>query len=1345
MNNTDTASGTPAQVSYAIVVDTTADTNPVDLTSDQISLREAIEISNGTIPLSSLTPNARAQITVTTLPPSTLNAPRVPNTIDFNIPGSGLQTISVGSALPAISTPLIINGYSEPGLAPGSVGPINPVTVPQEDIADPLIQLDGSGLSRSIPVDGLDIQTSNCVIDGLIVTGFSGRGISISGANSQGNWLWGNFLGTLPDSVNGRNFLNGAGLGNDIAGVQIDSSNNTIGGNDPGQRNIIDNNGDGLILDTSSGVGTLVEGNFILDNLNAGVLVISSNNTIGQQTSGGGNVISGNASVGILITGNPIGLPSGVVVGPNIQGNGVFGNVIGLDIGNYVGISVPGTFAVRPRIVVTQQLTGIDIENSSGNAIGNAIAASQNIIAGNVGDGIDINGLSSVGNTVAGNLIGFSTGDSPAPPYSTVLANLTYQPNENGIVITSPGNTIGGSATGAANTISNNRQNGIVLSGAGAQGNTVLDNIIGLTPDGSIAIGNAFDGILVDNAPSNLMSGNTISGNNHGVVITDGQYGKPGNINTATGNLVQGNLIGTDGSGSVDLGNAVYGVWLDNAPLNTIGGTASGQGNTISGNNYGVVITGAGAMNNLIQGNDIGTSRDGKSPLGNSVDGVLVDASNNTIGGLPTGAGNTIENNVGFGVDINSGTGNAILSNSIFGNLDQNDAVTLPAPPDPGGIALKTANNANHDQVDPVLTAVLPNGPATSVQGSLTALANTTYTLQFFSSNAKDPSGSSQGQTLVDTVNVTTDATGKTAFSLTVPAGIVSGQWVTATATDPTGNTSAFSNSVIAVPVALQLGATSYTVNEKAGALAITVTRTGGQGGSVSVNFTVSGGTATAGVDFTAVSGTLYFNPGDPATKTFTVPILDAQKVSGAVTVNVALSNPGNGATLGNPASATLTIQDTDQPAIGFSGTSPYTFYGAGVAYFTVTRNTSANTATVKYTTSNGTALAGVNYTATSGTLTFNPGQTSQVVPVTILDDSQFHNAPLTFGLTLSQPTGTALGPNSSIVASDVTSNAPGVFQLTQSTLAVAPGGTTIAITVVRTGGKTGAVSVNYATGLGTARPGVDYTPTSGTLHFSPGQTSQVVYVPVVNTGTTGASPTFVFGLGNPTAGATLGPLMNTTVTLVHPTPGANNPAANVPSTVSEVFPVATTNGFNQVVITFTKAMDPTRATNAANYRLTVNGKAVPIARAGYDPTANHTVLFLGATVPFGAFAQLFITGLADTNGVLFDGSGTGKNPGSAYSALIGEGSQLTYIDRSGNTVGLKLTGPGLIVLRRSLDGEAQELRFVGATPNLTILTGTLVARAGTAGTTSIASITGASGVTIRLPSPPFYLGGITP
>jgi hypothetical protein len=306
------------------------------------------------------------------------------------------------------------------------------------------------------------------------------------------------------------------------------------------------------------------------------------------------------------------------------------------------------------------------------------------------------------------------------------------------------------------------------------------------------------------------------------------------------------------------------------------------------------------------------------------------------------------------------------------------------------------------------------------------------------------------------------------------------------------------------------------------------------------------------------------------------------------------------------------------------------------------------------------------------------------------------------------------------------------------------------AVTVLRTGGKTGSVSVSYATAPVTARAGVDYTPVSGTLTFAPGEVSKVVDVPVFKTGVPGASPTFRFGLGNPTGGSTLGAVGLATVTIDHPLPagaggpsGSGGPSGAAPSTVSDILPMANSRGIYEVVITFSKAMDLTRAQNAANYDLILNGRPVPIVKAGYDPAYDHTVLFLGATVPLGVFARLDVRGLVDTSGIPFDGSGTGHSPGSPYAALIGEGRQLVYTDRSGDSVNLTLSGPGLIALRRGLDGEAQALRFLGTTANVSTLTGLVVPKPGTAGTTSIPSISGAAGVKIKLPTPPFYLGGI--
>src|SRR5262249_45947087 len=142
-------------------------------------------------------------------------------------------------------------------------------------------------------------------------------------------------------------------------------------------------------------------------------------------------------------------------------------------------------------------------------------------------------------------------------------------------------------------------------------------------------------------------------------------------------NIVAGNFIGTQSDGVTILANAADGVKIDNAPGNTIGGTASGAANVLSGNNYGVVISSAGASGNLVEGNAIRTDLSGAGPVRNAIGGVLITmgASNNTIGGTATGAGNSIAFNVGNGVNVVSGTGNAVLSNKIFGNNLQGIAI----------------------------------------------------------------------------------------------------------------------------------------------------------------------------------------------------------------------------------------------------------------------------------------------------------------------------------------------------------------------------------------------------------------------------------------------------------------------------------------------------------------------------------------------------------------------------------------------------------------------------------------------------------------------------------------------
>lgn len=214
-------------------------------------------------------------------------------------------------------------------------------------------------------------------------------------------------------------------------------------------------------------------------------------------------------------------------------------------------------------------------------------------------------------------------------------------------------------------------------------------------------------------------------------------------------------------------------------------------------------------------------------------------------------------------------------------------------------------------------------------------------------------------------------------------------------------------------PGTLRFSVAGYSVNENGGTATITVTRTGGSSGSVSVNYATSNGTATAGSDYTATSGTLSFADGE-MTRTFTIAITNDALLEGNETINLTLSNPTGGANLGSPATAVLTIQDDDaaQPGVIQFSTTAYTVNEAqGTITITVTRTGGSNVpVSVNYATSNGTATAGSDYTSTSGTLTFGVGETTKTFTIPIINDTAIES-PETVTLTLSNPTnGATLG-----------------------------------------------------------------------------------------------------------------------------------------------------------------------------------------------------------------------------------------------------------------------------------------------------------------------------------------------
>src|SRR5439155_26762615 len=127
----------------------------------------------------------------------------------------------------------------------------------------------------------------------------------------------------------------------------------------------------------------------------------------------------------------------------------------------------------------------------------------------------------------------------------------------------------------------------------------------------------------------------------------------------ATANVVQGNYIGVDATGSTALGNGDAGVAITNTANNTVGGTTPPARNVISGNQQaGVAISQAGATGNVVQGNYIGTDASGMSPLGNGTGVEISDAPSNLVGGVAPGAGNVIAaNGLGGGPGANAGVG----------------------------------------------------------------------------------------------------------------------------------------------------------------------------------------------------------------------------------------------------------------------------------------------------------------------------------------------------------------------------------------------------------------------------------------------------------------------------------------------------------------------------------------------------------------------------------------------------------------------------------------------------------------------------------------------------------------
>ena len=678
--------------------------------------------------------------------------------IQFQIPGSGVHTIQPATALPQITDPVTIDGTLQTGYTPTT----------------PMIEINGANAGAS--ADGLDISAGNTTVKGIVIDGFGGDGISLF--TKGGDTITADFLGIDPTGATAK--------ANGVSGILVLSANNVIGGTTAATRNILSGNGfSGIQINGSGATGNTVEGNFIgtdltgtkaVANASDGVLVNggATKNTIGGTSSGVFNVISGNTFFGV-----------------QVADAGTNNNLVE---GNYVGTDVTGTKAVA------NASEGIVVSNGAqNNTIGGTTAAARNLVSGNTFSGIQVAGTTTGTNTttnvVEGNYVGTDVTGTKALANGSdgILVDSGAQNNTIGGTSTGTLNLVSGNTFSGIEVSDAGTNTNVV------EGNYVGTDVTGTKALANGSDGILVDNGAQSNTIGGTTTGarNLVSGNSFAGIQVEGTTTGTDTKN----NLVEGNYVGTDVTGAKALGNLSDGIFVNNgATNNTIGGSAAGAGNLVSANAFaGVELSDTGTNSNIVAGNIIGTDPTGLINLGNTDAGVLIrlGAQNNQVGGSSALA-NVIAFNNFSGVSVGDATttGNSIRANSIYDNtplgIDLGGQGEITQNQRNGG-----ATGPNNLENYPVIKATSP-GASTTISGDYNSLPSTVFTLDFYANPTRDPSFYGQGQTYLGSTTVTTDANGDATFSATLPVATTAGEWVAATATDPNGNTSEFS---VALPL----------------------------------------------------------------------------------------------------------------------------------------------------------------------------------------------------------------------------------------------------------------------------------------------------------------------------------------------------------------------------------------------------------------------------------------------------------------------------------------------------------------------------------------------------------------
>lgn len=863
--------------------------------------------------------------------------------------------------------------------------------------------------SHGVLVYGNDAEIGGLGQKGNVISGNGGHGIYIRFV-SNGS-IRGNLIG-----LNAPGLSASANLGNGIYADRCASlviNANLIGGNgDHGLYAIGDTAANHRVEFYSNIVGINASGNGTVPNQGHGLELrdLHGNSLIGGVVAGVArpNIIGGNAGHGIhLVDASNIVIESNRV-GVGSNGASPFPNgQSGIEIQHSSAVQVGGDTSLKGNIVSGNSANGIGLNYGTEatlrrNLVG--LDATGTLDVGNAGRGIAIGygpNVISLGELGNGNFVGGNGGagieviegvvDIVSNFVGTNQAGNAALANQGGIGIVGPA-----TVSVDSNLISGNTSDGIQVNDPDAVVE-ILGNRIGTNINGTAAVPNTSAMRIVQAAPGLKLGapdlGNLISGNNRGVTFDP----------TTQGFIVQGNVFGLNSAGNALVGNGEWALGLDGIGHQVGGGLS--ERNIFAGNGSAMRIAG---QQHVIQGNVIGTNANGAAGLGNYDGIVIADAEQLLIGG-DAGFGNTIVNSTAQGIRIENGQRNAILGNLIHHNA----AYAIDLLPENGTTPndlLDTDQGPNQRQNFPVILSASIVGANLNIEGVIDSKANTDYRIELFHTSACHVTGFGQSESYLGLVNVLTDGQGHALISKLISNGPTAG-FVTATATDPLGNTSEFGPCMaIGAPSPGELNFDRlWTMTyEDLGVAEVVVTRSKGLLGTVTAQFATANNSAQAGQDYQATSQTLVFGPGE-SSKVVTVPLISDGPGEAMEDFDIHLTAPTGGVSLGSLKDARVAIYEQDANNVHGSIEDVVVAEPANgqvAATFTVTIGSNPSVRTIQYATEDGTATAGSDYVATSGSLSFQPGQTSKTVSVMVRADGLLEDGEyFTLKLTESDPT----------------------------------------------------------------------------------------------------------------------------------------------------------------------------------------------------------------------------------------------------------------------------------------------------------------------------------------------------